>query len=108
MILNMSVYCPYCSLVMIYEEPHNVYRCAPCLVTQQFVAKGTKTWLQCYVGKEDYTVCMDGCAQETSITYWVMTPDGFGIGEPVITIPFLVSLTPQNVKEKVSLYLVFS
>src|SRR5713226_1970795 len=102
--------CPFCQSTMTYNATSDLYRCNSCQVYQRYTLNNTKTWVYCLLGskKEEYNVEMNTAVPETVIRHYAKHENGYAWEETIMTFPRIISFTPQNIKDKLSLLLVFS
>lgn len=101
-------FCPFCFNPMHYNGEYvDTFGCTICNIQQRITEAGTRLWIDFSIKGNNYSVCMDTVEQETRITEWEMTADGFTIGRVILTLPFMSNLTPANVADKIKLFMVF-
>lgn len=109
----MTEPCPYCKQIMRHTPANTHYKgfwtCGKCNINAEFLGYGKKIIrIHCMVKDREFTVRLDEGKNETEITIWTITDDGFGIGETYYKFPGVKNITPDNVVERIKLIMVFS
>jgi hypothetical protein len=108
MYLDTQHYCPYCQGIMKYHSKYDMFPCTICKISQQFSLAGTRTWISFYLKNKDYSLCINEVEQTTSLYEWYVTNDDVMLSDLIWSINAIIpNLTPQNIANKISLYLTF-
>jgi hypothetical protein len=102
--------CQFCFKEMfhVYTDSQD-YRCDFCHSYQRAFNDGYLLWL--YHPYSNVTVRFDHRSSmpiQSSITFWETTSDGFEMAMKTLHFPRILSITPNNIIEKIKLYLVLS
>jgi hypothetical protein len=102
------MFCPYCNQNMIQHDVALEYwTCAACRVEGQSSKDVEFIWIFCNIKGQEYSVCLDSITNNTRVTQWERTADGFGVGTTIVMVPILLDITPSNIEQKLKLYMVF-
>ena len=103
--------CQFCSKEMVYVDGALTqdYHCDFCHFYHQIFNDGYTLWLESPL--DNITIRFDYRSSmpiQTSISVWETTSDGFNLEIKSLCFPKILSITPDNIIEKIKLYLVLS